>query len=279
VAGCRSEAWSQRERRRDRTRSGARPSANIEKSGGPMITMEQVDNVLGREVYDSANAKIGKAEHVYFDQQTRQPEWLTVRTGLFGKSEAFVPLQPAELRGDGVMVPFSKDQVRNAPHIDVANEEELPQADEARIYEYYGMRRMPTEEAAPKRQPRGDEAMTRSEEHLRVGKQDREAGRVRLRKYVTVEEEQQTVPVRKERVRVEREPITKENVKAAKAGPDIREAEHEVILHEERPVVETETVPVERVRLERETVTEEEKVSGQVRKEHIDTEGDTSKNR
>jgi len=245
-----------------------------------MITMEQVKNVLGHDVYDNSKDKIGKVEHVYFDAATGQPEWLTVRTGMFGKQETFVPLQPAELRGDGVMVPFSKDKVQNAPHLDVEAGEDLLQADEMRIYEYYSMQPAPAREAAPSGQPRGDEAMTRSEERLRVGKQDIETGRVRLRKYVTVEEQQQTVPVRKERVRVEREPITEANAKAAKAGPEIRENEYEVTLHEERPVVETETVPVERVRLAKDTVTEQEKVGGQVRKEHIDTEeGGTSKNK
>jgi uncharacterized protein (TIGR02271 family) len=115
--------------------------------------------------------------------------------------------------------------------------------------------------------------MTRSEEHLRVGKESVERGRVRLRKYVTVEEEQVTVPLRREQVRVEREPITEANIDQAMAGPDISEAEEEVILPEERPVVASETVPVERVRVEKETVTEQETVSGQVRKEHIEAEG------
>ena len=82
----------------------------------------------------------------------------------------------------------------------------------------------------------------------------------------------QTVPVRHEEVRLEREPITPENQRAAMSGPEISEAEHEVTLHAERPVVQTETVPVERVRLAKETVTEQEKVGGKVRKEKIDFE-------
>jgi stress response protein YsnF len=57
------------------------------------------------------------------------------------------------------------------------------------------------------------------------------------------------------------------------SGPDIREAQHEEIVYEERPVVATETVPVERVRLEKQATTREETVGGQVRKEHIETEG------
>jgi uncharacterized protein (TIGR02271 family) len=84
--------------------------------------------------------------------------------------------------------------------------------------------------------PTTDDAISRSEEELRVGTTQR--GRVRLRKYVTTEQVEQTVPVRRERVRVEREPITDANLDAATSGPEISEAEHEVILREEEPVVD-----------------------------------------
>jgi uncharacterized protein (TIGR02271 family) len=115
--------------------------------------------------------------------------------------------------------------------------------------------------------------MTRSEEELRVGTQQREAGRARLRKYVVTEHVTQTVPVRHEEVRVEREPITDANRDQALSGADISEEEHEVVLHAEEPVVEKRAVPKERVRLDTETVTEEREISEQVRKEQIDTDG------
>ncbi len=122
--------------------------------------------------------------------------------------------------------------------------------------------------------PTTDSAMTRSEEHLEVGTQRVEAGRARLRKYVTTERETATVPVSHEEVRVEREPITDANVGNALDGPTISEEEHEVTLHAERPVVSTEATPVERVRLDTETVTGQETVSGDVRKEQIDVDTD-----
>jgi uncharacterized protein (TIGR02271 family) len=122
------------------------------------------------------------------------------------------------------------------------------------------------------RQPSSDDAMTRSEEELRVGTAREEVGRVRLRKHVVTENVTQTVPVSHEEVRVEREPITDENRDAAMQGEPIRESEHEVTLHEERPVVEKEVVPKERVRLSTETVTEEAQVSEDVRKEQIEQE-------
>jgi uncharacterized protein (TIGR02271 family) len=128
--------------------------------------------------------------------------------------------------------------------------------------------------------PTTDQAMTRSEEQLRVGTQSVEAGRVRLRKYVVTEHQQMTVPVSREEVTLEREPITDANRDAAYDGPAISEEEHEVTLYAERPVVETEAVAVERVRLGKETVTENQTVAGQVRKEQIELDrGDVSVDR
>ena len=122
--------------------------------------------------------------------------------------------------------------------------------------------------------PATDEAMTRSEERMHVGTATEETGRVRLRKYVVTETVQQSVPVSHEEVRVEREPITDANIGQATSGPEISEEEHEVTLHAERPVVATETVPVERVRMAKDRVTGEETVTGEVRKEQIETETD-----
>jgi uncharacterized protein (TIGR02271 family) len=124
-----------------------------------------------------------------------------------------------------------------------------------------------------------DDAMTRSEEELRVGKERHEAGRARLRKFVITEDVDTSVPVQREEVRVEREPITDENREAAMRGPDISEAEHEVTLHAEEPVVEKEVVPKERIRLEKDTVTEERGVSDEVRKERIEPEGEADRER
>jgi uncharacterized protein (TIGR02271 family) len=121
--------------------------------------------------------------------------------------------------------------------------------------------------------PTTDNAMTRSEERLNVGTQTTEAGRARLRKFVVTENVTETVPVTREEVRLEREPITDANVGSALDGPAISEEEHEVVLHAERPVVEKEAVPVERVRLDKETVTDHETVTDEVRKERIEMEG------
>ncbi len=115
--------------------------------------------------------------------------------------------------------------------------------------------------------------MTRSEERLHVGTEKRETGRARLRKYVVTDTETVTVPVTHEEVRVERGPITDANRDDALSGLELTDSEHEVVLAEERPVIEKETVPVEKVRLETETVTKEVQVTEDVRREQIETEG------
>ena len=91
---------------------------------------------------------------------------------------------------------------------------------------------------------------------------------------MVTEQQQVTVPVAHEELRVEREPITDANRGDAYDGPAISEEEHEVTLRAERPVVSTETEAVERVRLGTETVRSEETVSGQVRKEEIEVDDD-----
>ncbi|RIX26451.1 DUF2382 domain-containing protein [Amnibacterium setariae] len=122
--------------------------------------------------------------------------------------------------------------------------------------------------------PTTDDAMTRSEERLNVGTQKVETGRARLRKYVVTDQQTVNVPVQHEEVRIEREPITDANRGAAFDGPDLSDEEHEVVLTEERPVVQKETVPVERVRLDKETVTDQQQVTEDVRHEEITTDDD-----
>jgi uncharacterized protein (TIGR02271 family) len=116
--------------------------------------------------------------------------------------------------------------------------------------------------------------MTRSEEELRIDKIRRPSGLVRLRKYITTEQVAATVPVQREEVRVEREPITDANVGAAMSGPELSEEEHELTLSEEEVTVDKRVVPKERVRVDKDVVTEERTVNEDVRKEQIEVEGD-----
>ncbi|HMJ97347.1 MAG TPA: PRC and DUF2382 domain-containing protein [Thermoleophilaceae bacterium] len=229
----------------------------------------------GRDIVDADGDTVGTLEELFRDDDTQQPEWAVVRTGMFGTKLSFVPIQGAEPTGEDVRVPFSKAQIKDAPRID-DSDGQLSQEEEAQLYEHYGMSYSDSKgrDGHDTSGPTTDEAMTRSEEELKVGKAERERGRARLRKYVVTEQVTQTVPVKREEVRLEREPITDENVDQALDGPAISEEEHEVVLHEEEPVVEKRTVPKERVRMEKESVTDEAQVSEEVRKEQIEADGD-----
>jgi uncharacterized protein (TIGR02271 family) len=270
-----------------------------------MIGTDTISRVIGQDVYDESGEKIGSAAEVYLDDETGQPEWVTVRTGLFGTKESFVPIRNADLTNDGVRVPVSKTQVKDAPKIDTDGH--LSPQEEQELYRYYGMgvgtdTTTTTETAGftdtgrtdtgrtdtgrtgtdqnvhgtvghDTSGPTTDNAMTRSEERLDVGTRSEEVGRARLRKYVVTENVTETVPVTREEVRVEREPITDANIGNAMDGPAISEEEHEVTLHAERAVAEKEAVPVERVRLDKDTVTEHETVTEGLRKEEIEVDG------
>ena len=234
----------------------------------------------GRTLKDRDGEKIGTIDALYVDQQTDKPEWALVNTGLFGSKSSFVPLAGASPGGEDVVVQVEAQQVKDAPQMET--DDQLSEQQEAELFRHYGVKyteqgSVTATDTPDTSGPTTDDAMTRSEEELRVGTAERERGRARLRKYVVTEEVQQTVPVRREEVRVEREPITDANVDDAVAGPEISEEEHEVVLHEEEPVVEKRTVPKERVRMEKESVTEEAQVSEQVRKEQIETDGDVER--
>ncbi|MFJ9769647.1 PRC and DUF2382 domain-containing protein [Kitasatospora sp. NPDC101157] len=269
-----------------------------------MITEQQARSMLHHPVHDAEDSKIGKADHVFLSDVTGKPEWVSIKTGWFGTSESFVPIRDARVVDDHIQVPYLKDKVKEAPLVSVEDGGHLPEREERRLCRHYGLawdeawraanqpgkggwahsettrtaataRTTPRTSAATGRtgtRPDVDDAMTRSEERMHVGVERYETGRAKLHKYVVTEEEQQTVPVRHEEARIEREPITEANRGAALSGEPISEAEHEVTLHAERPVVHTEAVPVERVRLVTEEHVEQQTVSGQIRKERIEAD-------
>jgi uncharacterized protein (TIGR02271 family) len=225
----------------------------------------------GKTVFDRDGSRIGPITDIYADTRTGRPEWAVVDIGLFGAKATFVPIGEARPTGDDVQVPYQKQLVKDAPKLDTDGD--LSVGDERELWRHYGLDYDAGDSAdrGAAGQPT-DTAMTRSEEELRVGTEARERGRVRLRKYVTTEEVTATVPVQREEVRVQREPITDDNLDGATSGPELSEAEHEVVLHEEAPVVEKRVVPKERVRLDTATVTDEREVAEDVRKEQIDVD-------
>jgi uncharacterized protein (TIGR02271 family) len=268
------------------------------------LTKDRVLQFRGQDLVDTDGNKIGSIEQIYLDAETDEPEWALVKTGLFGTKSTFVPLRDASVDEGTLRVPYDKARIKDAPNMDADGQ--LSQFEEAELYRHYGLeysemrsdsglpegdtgiagtgRRFDRGDAAgtvgrDSSGPATDDAMTRSEEELRVGTTEREAGRVRLKKYVVTENETRTVPVKRVVVRLEREPITDANVGKATEGPAISEDDHEVVLHEEEVVAEKRAVPKERVRLDKDVQVEERTVDEQVRKEQIEVDDDAGRGR
>jgi len=320
------------------------------------ITENDLAGLRDGNVISPSGDKIGSIGQIYLDDQTGEPSFAAVNTGLFGLKQSFVPLQGARVEAGDLIVDYDKETVKDAPRID--DDGSLSPEEEDQLFSYYGLggagtttdgydtrtttdagydagttttdagydagttttdagydagaadtgvadtydegadrardldagtdrraadldagtdRRAADLDAGTDRAAAGDDAMTLSEERMNVRTQTQETGRARLRKYVVTENVTQTVPVQREEVRLEREPITDENVGDATSGQAFTESQHEVTLSEERPVVEKEAVPVERVRLATDTVTDEATVSEDVRKEAIDSDVDVDR--
>ena len=259
-----------------------------------MISTNQIDDLAKAKVVDRDGDRVGSVGQVYVSNDS-QPLFVTVHTGLFGTNESFVPLEAADFYDGELHVAFDKATIKDAPNIDADGA--ISDDEQGTIFDYYdgraggvpsGSGRAPagitgTDTPTTDRSttagrdtsgPTTDDAMTRSEERLNVGTQQVETGRVHLRKHVVTEQQTVTVPVSHDEVRLEREPITDANRSDALDGAPLSDEDHEIVLTEERPVVQKETVPVERVKIGKDTVTDQQQVTEDVAHEEITTQGD-----
>jgi uncharacterized protein (TIGR02271 family) len=246
------------------------------------MTLDQLSEMRGAPVHDATGEKIGSVEEIFYDEQTRQPEWIGLGTGLFGTKRALVPVQGADISDDRIMVPYSKERVKNSPGVD---SDEISQETEQELYSCYGLQysERRSETGLPEGQagytggragPEDEATLTRAEEELRVGKQPVEAGHARLRKWVETEPVEMDVELQQETARLKREPIDQP---VGEGG--FGEEEVEVGLRRERPVVEKQAVAKERVSIEKDVDTEQQRVSDELRKERVDVEGDDVRER
>jgi hypothetical protein len=189
-----------------------------------------IDTALGwrgRTVRDAEGEKIGSLGDIFLDSETDRPAWGGVRTGLFGHGESYVPLEQIDEDEDGdLRVPFDRGLVKDAPRVDP--DVALTAEEEQALYVHYGheyARVGGGEPAIPEgeraREPLGDDAMTRSEEEVRVHEGPmKPAERVRLRKVLVTEHQKRTVPVQREVVQLEHEPAPEGRIDHVQdAGP------------------------------------------------------------
>jgi uncharacterized protein (TIGR02271 family) len=245
------------------------------------MTRVRLNEMRGAPVYDNDGDRIGKVEEIFYDPQTRVPEWIGIGTGFFGTKRVLVPVRGAAPYDDGLMVSYSKAQVKDSPDID---EEEISQQRDAELAAYYrpgySTQRSATGLTKGGRGPTGrgagseQDTVTRAEEELEVGTRPVEAGRARLRKWVETEPVTLDVELQREVARVSRERIDQ-----PVGEHDFGEEEVEMPLHREKPVVQKKAVAKERVGLEKDVQTETRKVKDKVKKERVEVEGDVDSRR
>ena len=245
-----------------------------------MANTQGPEAYAGKTAVDARGDKIGSVGQVYLNDETGQPDWITVNTGMFGTKEHFAPLYGSSFDGDRLVLPYGKDVVKDAP--DVADAAHLDGDEQQSLYAYYdqymgagtGYQTETTGgEAKAKGTGNAEGYLTRSEEQLRVGTQRVAAGRAGIRKFVVTEQQTVTVPVSHDEVRVVREPLQPGD---SVDGSTIGEDSIDVALMQDEVRVDKQVVGVEKVRLATETVTEQQEVTEAVRKEQVEVTGDTT---
>lgn len=230
---------------------------------------------IGGTLVDIDGQRIGEVVDIYADDSSGEPKWLAVRTGLFGLRRNFVPASVVGTSDGALIANCEKAHVTSSP---TAEEDGVLFGDEeAELYAHYGLGYEPVVdqtqdtqvESTPTKQA---ETLTRSEEEVRVSTTERVAGTVRLRKWIETEPVVERVALKRDELRIERQPVTGSNVEEAMAGAEISEAEYEFVLHEEQPVVSKVVVPKEHISVDTVEVTDEREVTADVRKERIDVE-------
>ena len=257
----------------------------------------EAETFEGYEVYDRDGEKIGKVEDLFVNEKD-EPEYLGVQMGLFGLSGT--TLVPWEIcrrdeAQERIEVEAEKDLVKNAPSFD--EDGAITSDYEREIHDYYGLRNGEgfedrgaygsyySDEKDADLEDRGEArdedelTVQRTEEELRAGTREREAGEVNVRKRVRTDREQVRVPKKREEVTVERVPVSEEEGKRMAAGAEIVEDEDEirVPIIEEEVVVEKRQVVKEEVRLKKDVVEEEEVVEEDVRKEEVEVDEESGR--
>ena len=236
------------------------------------------DSFAGYEVYDRNGEKIGKVDDLFVDEND-QPEYIGVKMGFLGTSSTLIPMDlvTVDESSGRIEVSVDKETAKNGPAFD--DDREITPEYENQVYSYYGLQRSePSAEPAaygayPSETTDEDELrIQRSEEELRAGTRERQAGAINVRKRVVTERQQMEVPTRHEEVTVDRVPV---EGKATEA--EIGEDEVRIPVTEEEVVVEKRPVAKEEVRIRKDVVEDTEVVEEDVRREEVDVDDATER--
>lgn len=235
-----------------------------------MIRLSELARAQGRPAHDRDGEPIGNVDQIYMSDDETEPRWVTVHELSGGSRELFAPVEGAEVTDTGLRLACTRDQVLSSP--DVAADEHIGPAEEALLSRHYALDssfsggRNAAEH--PKGIMQGDQGtVTLSGERLVTGTEE-VTRKLRLRRYVVTETETVEVPVKRERLAIER--VTD--------GGGVPEIVEEFTLREERVVsVQTDTFAVEDVEITKAVVNEEEQLTVEVSRERVDIEADADR--
>ena len=117
---------------------------------GAEVIHHDIGEWRGRELIDLTGERIGKLEEVYFDIETDEPQFGTVKEGFLGRHLTFVPLTGLTIGPDNLQIPVTAEQVKNAPNIALQGGE-LSQSDESALYHHYELNYTPPDNKSGRR--------------------------------------------------------------------------------------------------------------------------------
>lgn len=101
----------------------------------PAVSEETLDRLITATVFDSEGEKVGSVGRVYLRDETGKPSWVTVKSGFFGMRESLVPMSGVDTDTDDLRVPYTKDVIKGAPHVEA--DDHLSPAEEEELQSYY----------------------------------------------------------------------------------------------------------------------------------------------
>ena len=224
------------------------------------------DRYSGYEVYDQAGEKIGKVDDLFVDEND-QPEYIGVKMGFLGTHSTLIPMEIATVdeATSRIEVATDKDTAKNGPAFD--DDREITPDYENEVHSYYGLQSTESTQSTGETTDEDELRVQRSEEELRAGTREREAGEVGVQKTVRTERERLEVPTRREEVTVDRVPVEGEASEAQIGDDEVR-----VPVTEEEVVVEKRPVAKEEIRIRKDVVEDTQVVEEDVRKEEVDVD-------
>ncbi len=251
---------------------------------------KEVETFEGFEVKDRDGEKIGKVDDLFVDAGN-EPEYIGVKMGFLGMNSTLIPMDICRVdeSDQEITVDTEKKHATDGPSFDA--DDEISRDFERQVREHYSLNGHEGSEErgdygayysdddddrAEGVRHDGDDELTvqRTEEELRAGTREREAGGVNVRKRVRTDKEKVTVPKKHEEISVERVQVDEGS---SSPEAEIGEEDVSITVMEEEVITDKKAVVKEELRIKKDVVEKEEVIEEDVRKEEIEVDDETER--